>query len=141
MAINPRIAPLMRRVNPAMTKFAARVPPWVTLDHVGRKSGRTYTTPLVAFAVRDPEAADVHQILVAFPLPWGPDTDWARNVLHAGRCEFTRRGVRYQVTDPHVVDLAEAARLGVRVAAAMEPAHLERQFLVGAVHRAVIPEL
>jgi deazaflavin-dependent oxidoreductase (nitroreductase family) len=129
MAIKPWAARIARRANPRMRAFARRVPPFAVIEHVGRVSGRTYRTPVVAFAVRDPDSLGV---LAAFPLPWGPDTDWARNVRRAGRCDLTRKGTRYTVTDPRVIPSADAARLGVVVARLMR----DGQFLVGSLNAA-----
>ncbi|WP_425954546.1 hypothetical protein [Xylanimonas sp. McL0601] len=153
MAISPRLAPLLKRVNPQMVKFARRVPPWVTITHVGRVSGRSFTTPLVAFAAREPldlavtaapgipvQTKGVRDILVAIPLPWGEDTDWARNVLHAGRFELTRKGTTYAVTEPHVVEADEAARVGVKAAAATRVFGVDK-FIVGSLHKTVLPDL
>ncbi|QAY62235.1 hypothetical protein ET495_01925 [Xylanimonas allomyrinae] len=153
MAVSPRVAPLMKRVNPHMVKFAKRVPPWVVITHVGRVSHRTFTTPLVAFAAREPldlsvtaapglpvETKGVRDILVAIPLPWGDDTDWAQNVLAAGRFELTRKGVTYSVTEPHVVDAEEASRVGVKAAAATRLLGVGT-FLVGTLHTTTLPDL
>lgn len=129
MAIKPWVAPIAKRANPRMLAFARRVPPFVVIEHVGRVSGRTYRTPVVAFAVHDPDSLGV---LVALPLPWGPDTDWARNVRRAGRFDLTRKGTRYTVTNPHVISAAEAADLGVGVARLMG----DRQFMLGSLNAA-----
>ncbi len=129
MAMKPWAARIAKRANPRMVAFARRVPPFVVIEHVGRASGRTYQTPVVAFAVRDPDSLGV---LVAFPLPWGPDTDWARNVRRAGRFDLTRRGTRYTVTNPHVIPADEAARLGVRAARLVR----DHRFMVGSLNAA-----
>ena len=138
MAMNVRISQAAKRFNPRVLAFARKVPPWVVLEHTGRKSGKPFQTPLTAFATRDPESLGV---LVAFPLPWGPDTDWCRNVLHAEKCAITRRGVRYTVTEPHVVSADEAVSLGVRLAAVVAPLGIDRKYLVGTLHATSKPEL
>ena len=48
--------------------------PFVELEHVGRRSGRTFRTPLMAF--RDGPT-------VTIALTYGPDVDWLRNVRAA----------------------------------------------------------
>jgi hypothetical protein len=44
-------------LNPWVLRGAGRVPPWVVLHHTGRRSGKEYATPLVAFAARPDEPA------------------------------------------------------------------------------------
>lgn len=74
------------------TKYIAPwAPGWAVVVHRGRKSGRTFRTPLWAF--RRP-----HGFVIA--LTYGPDTDWVRNVLAAGGCELQTRRRRYQLGDP-----------------------------------------
>jgi hypothetical protein len=153
MAIPARLAPLLKRVNPYVVTVARRVPPWVVITHVGRVSGRTFTTPLVAFAARRPldpsvttapgvpvETKGVRDILVALPLPWGEDTDWAQNVLAAGTFTLTRRGIDYRVTDVQVVDAERAAALGVKAVAATNVLKVGK-FVVGTLRRTVLPDI
>ncbi len=47
-------------------------------------------------------------------LPWGPQTNWAQNVLAAGGCVMRWKGVEHPVTDPQLVgtDVALAAASG-----------------------------
>jgi deazaflavin-dependent oxidoreductase (nitroreductase family) len=47
------------------------VPIWSIVEHVGRRSGKTYRTPVSVFRTRDG---------VAILLPYGTDRDWVRNV-------------------------------------------------------------
>jgi hypothetical protein len=46
---------------------------------------------------------------VMIGLPWGVDTNWARNVVAAGGASLTWKGREVWVTDPRIVDAAEAA--------------------------------
>jgi deazaflavin-dependent oxidoreductase (nitroreductase family) len=94
----------MRRVNrvvtnPLMGTFAWLVPPLAIVHHVGRRSGRVYRTPVVAFA--SPAA-------FVIPMTYGRDVDWARNIVHAGRFELERMGRRWRVRDPRIVDFERA---------------------------------
>lgn len=57
--------------------------PFVELEHVGRRSGRTYRIPLNAFR---------HGDLVTLALTYGPRVDWYRNVVAAGGCRVRMRG-------------------------------------------------
>lgn len=90
-------------VNPWMLRIAGQVSPWVVLHHVGRKSGKEYSTPLVAFAAR-PE----REIVAVLPLPWGSGTDWARNTMSAGTVRLTRAGTDFLVKDVRLVPAYEA---------------------------------
>src|SRR6188472_2112221 len=57
--------------------------PFVELEHVGRRTGRAYRVPLMAFRSGDG---------VTFALTYGPDTDWLRNVRAASGCRLRMRG-------------------------------------------------
>ena len=80
--------------NRITSLFAARLPGFGILTHLGRKSGRAYRTPVNVF--RAPEG-----FLIA--LTYGRDSEWVRNVVAAGRCELETRGVRYQLSAPTIV--------------------------------------
>src|SRR5262245_41774971 len=45
------------------------------IRHRGRNTGKTYETPIVPFATDD---------VFLISLPYGPDTDWCKNILAAG---------------------------------------------------------
>jgi len=77
-----------------LTKFIAPwAPGWAVVVHRGRKSGKTFRTPLWAFRRQD-------GFVIA--LTYGPEADWVRNVISAGGCELETRRRRYQVGDPRV---------------------------------------
>ena len=89
----------MRRVNrvftnPLMGTFAWLVPPLAVVHHVGRKSGRPYQTPVVAFR----SAAGF-----VIPMTYGRDVDWARNIVSAGECEIMQMGQRTSLCRPRIV--------------------------------------
>ncbi|OMB81209.1 nitroreductase family deazaflavin-dependent oxidoreductase [Mycolicibacterium conceptionense] len=101
MRMPRRIAEFNKRVtNPA----ARTVTPWLpnlgTLEHVGRKSGKRYRTPLLVFETRDGYA-----ILIGY----GPQTDWLKNVLAGGPTVLRKRGQAVALGNPRVVSKAEAA--------------------------------
>ena len=76
------------------TKFIAPwAPGWAVVIHRGRKSGRTFQTPLWAFRRGN-------GFVIA--LTYGSESDWVRNVLAAGGCEIAARRRRYQVGIPTV---------------------------------------
>ena len=104
----------MRRVNrmftnPVMGTFAWLVPPLAVVHHVGRRSGRPYRSPVVAF-----RSATGFVI----PMTYGRDVDWARNLVHARGGEVERLGRRVAVRNPRIVGLDEA---GPRLPAAARP--------------------
>jgi deazaflavin-dependent oxidoreductase (nitroreductase family) len=80
--------------NRITSRFAARLPGFGILTHVGRKSGKVYTTPVNVF--RTPEG-----FLIA--LTYGRECEWVRNVLAAGGCELETQGVRYRLSAPAIV--------------------------------------
>jgi deazaflavin-dependent oxidoreductase (nitroreductase family) len=93
---------LIARSNPLMVRFAGSrwFPLWSKLEHRGRKSGRTYTFPVVA--QRTPDG-------FVIPMPFGEGSDWVRNVLASGSCAVLWKGRRYEAGSPEVIDRAAAA--------------------------------
>jgi deazaflavin-dependent oxidoreductase (nitroreductase family) len=101
----PRFLRHVNRVftNPLIGTFAWLVPPLAVVHHVGRRSGRRYRTPVVAFR----SAAGV-----VIPMTYGRDVDWARNLVAAHGCELEQMGRRFALRNPRVVGFeAAAARL------------------------------
>ncbi len=95
----------MRRVNrvftnPLMGTFAWLVPPLAVVHHVGRKSGRSYRSPVVAF-----QSAGGFVI----PMTYGRDVDWARNIVKAHGCEIEQMGRRHALRNPRIVGFKAAA--------------------------------
>jgi deazaflavin-dependent oxidoreductase (nitroreductase family) len=76
------------------------LPLYALIEHHGRKSGTVYRTPIVA---RRTSGGFV------LPVPFGPNTNWVRNVLAAGEATITWKGGRHRVTAPRLVDLATAS--------------------------------
>jgi deazaflavin-dependent oxidoreductase (nitroreductase family) len=86
--------------NPVQRLWAGWLPGFGILDHVGRKSGKTYRTPLNVFPTDDG---------VAILLSYGPDRDWLKNITAAGHARIKRMGKTIDVADPRIVSKAEAA--------------------------------
>lgn len=82
-------------INPITRRFAGRIPPFLLIRHVGRKSGTPYETPVWAF--RRPEG-----FLIV--LTYGPGTDWLRNLEAAGSCGATYRGQPYTLASARIVE-------------------------------------
>src|SRR4030081_637965 len=80
--------------NRITSRFAARLPGFGILTHVGRKSGRVYRTPVNVF--RAPQA-----FLIA--LTYGRDSEWVKNVIAADGCQLETRGVIHELSAPTIV--------------------------------------
>jgi deazaflavin-dependent oxidoreductase (nitroreductase family) len=83
----------LRVTNRITGRFADRLPGFGIVTHVGRKSGRTYRTPVNVFRTSN-------VFLVA--LTYGREAEWVKNVLAAGGCRLETRGQQYQLLDPTV---------------------------------------
>lgn len=90
-----------RPTNRLVTQFSDDVPPFATLHHVGRKTGRRRHTPVLAFPTR-------RGFVIA--LTYGPAVQWLRNV-EAGEARLVRRGRVYRVTRPVRLHGDDGARL------------------------------
>ena len=100
-----RIAEFNKRVtNPAARTISPWLPNLGTLEHVGRKSGKRYRTPLLVFPTHDGYA-----LLIGY----GLQTDWLKNVLAGGPAVLRKRGRAVELGNPQVVSKAEAAVLVV----------------------------
>jgi deazaflavin-dependent oxidoreductase (nitroreductase family) len=73
-----------------VTRRAARsgLGPVSLVRHTGRKTGRTYETPLILAAYGPDFIAE---------LTYGPQVEWYRNVVAAGRCTVIFKGVEYPI--------------------------------------------
>jgi deazaflavin-dependent oxidoreductase (nitroreductase family) len=85
-----------RLFNPFMRGLAGRrgAALFALVRHRGRRSGRTYATPVAAR--RTPDG-------FVLPLTFGQGADWFRNIQAAGGCVIRWRGADYQVVQPEVV--------------------------------------
>ena len=102
-------SPLVRNVvrrfnrglgNPHQMKTAGTPGAYASvIRHVGRTTGRSYETPLVPFPTDD-------GFVIA--LPYGPGTDWLKNVMASGSATIVHEGNTYQVDQPELVPTAIA---------------------------------
>ncbi len=67
--------------------------------HVGRTSGRTYETPVVAVPSDD-------GFVIA--LPYGDQADWYRNVMARGSATIVHEGTEHEVGGPEVIAMQDA---------------------------------
>jgi len=89
-----------RVTNPIMMKFAGR---WLytVVEHVGRRSHRTYHTPVLGQTIENG---------FVIPLPYGTDTDWCLNILAVNGCSVQWHGNSYRLTAPQIVEQAAGER-------------------------------
>ena len=89
------VTPYVRRfANPFLVNLAGHG--WfVELEHVGRKSGTAYRTPLLAFREGD---------TITVALTYGPDVQWLKNLRAAGGGRMHWRDSMLYLGPPH--DLA-----------------------------------
>jgi deazaflavin-dependent oxidoreductase (nitroreductase family) len=84
-----------RVVTNRVTRPVARwLPGFGVVEHTGRRSGRSFRTPVNAFR---------HGNGVVVALTYGRGADWVRNVLAAGGCRMERRGAVIALGSPEVV--------------------------------------
>jgi deazaflavin-dependent oxidoreductase (nitroreductase family) len=86
--------------NPVQRLWAGRAPTMGILEHVGRKSGRSFRTPLTVLSTDDG---------VAILLTYGPNRDWLKNITAAAGGRMRRYGKTFELADPRVMPKAEAA--------------------------------
>ena len=99
-----RLIALISHITSPVTVRIARsgiVPFWGVVEHRGRRSGKSYRTPV---AIRSTPDGFV------LPLPFGERVDWCRNLLAGGGGIVHWRGVDYAVVQPEIIDEASAAR-------------------------------
>jgi deazaflavin-dependent oxidoreductase (nitroreductase family) len=73
--------------------------PTAVVRHVGRRTGRAYDTPVVAAPIEG-------GFVIA--LPYGPNTDWLKNVLSHGRATILLDGEEFVVDTPEVIAIEDA---------------------------------
>jgi deazaflavin-dependent oxidoreductase (nitroreductase family) len=112
MTTSDRLARFNRRGPNRVIGLIAgrRLSPVAFMVHQGRRSGRRYRTPVMPLPLAD-------GFLVA--LPYGPDRDWVRNVVSAGRGTLVRGRRSFELEHPRMLDAAGAAPL---LPAALRPA-------------------
>jgi deazaflavin-dependent oxidoreductase (nitroreductase family) len=79
--------------NPIARRFAGWLPGFGILEYKGRKSGRTYRTPINVFRRGD---------WFVFALTYGADVLWVKNIVAAGGCILRTRGRAVRLVDPEL---------------------------------------
>ena len=85
--------------NPVLRLLAPHLPNMTVVEHRGRRSGKVYQTPVMAF-IGDGELVVV--------LNYGTGSDWIRNVQAAGSAGIVHRGTHYRLADPRIVPIGIA---------------------------------
>lgn len=102
MPIPRQVARFNKRVlNHVMTPLARRAPGFAVVTHRGRSSGRSYQTPVNLF--RDGDE-------YTFSLTYGSESDWAKNVRAASRCDIETRNRQVHLVEPQKVTDPTRAR-------------------------------
>lgn len=81
--------------NRVLGTVAPRLPGFGVIVHTGRKSGRTYRTPVSIFR------RDGGYVIA---LTYGSTADWVRNVVASGGCDAVIRGRTVHLTHPNLVE-------------------------------------
>lgn len=90
-------------LNPLMNRFAGSEHWYASaVHHVGRTSGKEYTTPIWAIQVGR---------FFYVPLPYGEHVDWCRNILAAGGAELDVHGEHHQIYNPAIISADAAAEI------------------------------
>ena len=100
-----------RVTNRIQGVYAPHVPPLAVVIHVGRRSGRVYTTPVLA---------QLYAGKVAIPLPYSAEAQWVKTLEAAGAGEMLRKGKRFGFVSPRIVTDPAAETLGPMIARAAE---------------------
>ncbi|BEK87879.1 nitroreductase [Nocardia seriolae] len=101
-------------MNPVVRPVAPFLPGFAVIEHVGRRSGQPYATPVNAFRVGG-------RLYVAMG---HGRTDWIRNTLAAGEAGARYAFRHYRLVNPRVVGRGEAGSefpLAARIAARRLP--------------------
>jgi len=86
-----RFRSFTRLFRPLMRPLAARLPGFAVISYAGRRSGRSYRTPINVFR---------HDGDYIFALTYGPEVQWVKNVLAAGTAQVEQRGRTVTLRDP-----------------------------------------
>ena len=91
----PRTIAKLNRVG--LNRLTRHIAPWAPgfglVVHRGRKSGKSFRTPVNVF---------VRGHTYVFALTYGAQSDWVRNVQAAGGCELVTRRKTVQLTAPRL---------------------------------------
>jgi deazaflavin-dependent oxidoreductase (nitroreductase family) len=97
----PRLlARINRRViNPVQRRYAGIIPGHGIVEHIGRRSGLHYRTPVLVF-----QAEGGYSMIVGY----GLESDWVRNLMAAGGGTLQHRRHEYRLSRPRLLKGAES---------------------------------
>lgn len=96
-----RLPIFVKPYNAFVRSFAGRFL-YALLRHQGRKSGKIYETPVMAWPTKSG---------MIIPLAWGSESDWYRNLLAANGGEVQINGRWYRCADPTLITRDQAISL------------------------------
>ena len=105
---SPQLLDAVRWFNRSVTNrlqrpFAGKPGAYASvIRHQGRRSGRSYETPIVPFATDGGFVVS---------LPYGPTADWVQNVLAVGSAVLIHDGRTLQVDRPEILPVADVPDL------------------------------
>jgi hypothetical protein len=79
-----------------------------TLEHVGRRTGARYHTPV---------HPTLHGDTLFIPAPLGAGSEWARNVQHAGHARLQFHETLYELDRPELIPVADTGFFPPQIAA------------------------
>jgi deazaflavin-dependent oxidoreductase (nitroreductase family) len=100
-AVRNRVRIFNKHILNRLTRNLAGISrgPFAIVRHVGRRSDKSYETPIFVFRVEDG---------FVVVLTYGPAVDWYRNVLAAGHCELVWHAKDYTIVSITPMDIKEA---------------------------------
>ena len=109
--------------NPYQMKTAGTPGAYASvIRHVGRTTGRSYATPVVPFSTE-------YGFVIA--LPYGPGTDWVKNVMASGSATIVCEGNSYPIDRPELVPVTMAAPfMPAKEQRSLRRFHIDRCLLV-----------
>ncbi len=100
MPLPRKLARINRRfANPLLRPLTSHLRGFGVLEHVGRRTGRRYRTPLMVWA---------RPAGFVVALTYGEDVDWLHNARAAGGAILVTRGRRYRVGSPRDLPAGDA---------------------------------
>ena len=104
----PRVVARLNKYtnNPIQRTWAPYLPPWALIRHIGRRSGREYSTPVISARAGD----DLYVAVL-----YGEGSDWVRNLIEAGGGQVERAGHTYDLVAPEVRDADDAPGMAGRL--------------------------
>ena len=132
---------VVQRFNPVVIRLGLAGglhSPWGLIEHVGRTTGHLYRTPV------SPRPIDGGY---EFPLPYGTDVQWVKNVQAAGEARIQYHDTIVELDRPEIVEAQDAAsvpdaardlaqRLGYHYLRLHTVAEMPGDFAHGEGHRA-----